>query len=42
MDNAWLGFIDIAVKKAKTAIWFQKKYPLFTLMLSKVKLIFKQ
>jgi uncharacterized protein GlcG (DUF336 family) len=22
MDNAWLGSIDIAIKKAKTARWF--------------------
>jgi len=23
MDNAWLGSIDIAIKKARTAVWFQ-------------------
>jgi uncharacterized protein GlcG (DUF336 family) len=23
MDDAWLGSIDIAIKKARTAIWFQ-------------------
>ena len=23
MDDAWLGSIDIAIKKAKTAMWFK-------------------